>query len=577
RRGRPPRNYGDELGPAFAVYASEIYRNAEQGILERSGAAPGSRPPKHEVLRALWDTWWLSAQNLKDKYLSISRQEMAVNETHMIELLVDYPLPNEAIVAQAGLCNTARTVSRSPEPLTAFDVFLREQMPMLRSRVPDWSDAEIRRRLTASWNTMAMAERDKYDAAAVLAAKSPLQHGMHSAQPMTPTGSGQVPRGFAAGSGHKHGSRTPAQSIPRRAYVLFCRQERPLLVQANPEWDLPTVNKELGRKWKELTPAQKEVFHDLERKEFESRAVPTGSMPGAHGAEPYSTPGYPRNGGYYSGMSTPTVGGRPYGGEASSIGRPGKAGTLGSGNPHKGPSKAYVFYSRLNRKSVTSEHPEWDLATVNRELGRMWKVLSLEERQTWETRAASAATGGAGDAESASSTPQPRASPAISVQAALASTVTPSPIPAALSMNSEHANGSIPATPASGTTTPTAREDTVMAGSHEYDGEGEVEDVEMQDDETEDDESRTHLSQLKLSSQTIAPHLRVPAGANLAPVPHIPAAAPVTLPSPRSLPFAPVAAPAAGPPPTAKPAVVSNGTGSAASTPSLPESVPHGH
>ncbi|PIA18230.1 hypothetical protein COEREDRAFT_18120, partial [Coemansia reversa NRRL 1564] len=60
---------------------------------------------------------------------------------------------------------------------------------------------------------------------------------------------------------------------PRRAYVLFCRQERPLLVHANPQWDLPTVNKELGRKWKELTPDQKEVFYDLERKESESRAV----------------------------------------------------------------------------------------------------------------------------------------------------------------------------------------------------------------------------------------------------------------------------------------------------------------
>ncbi|KAI8325601.1 hypothetical protein GQ54DRAFT_244291, partial [Martensiomyces pterosporus] len=58
---------------------------------------------------------------------------------------------------------------------------------------------------------------------------------------------------------------------PRRAYVLFCRQERPLVVNANPQWDLPTVNKELGRKWKDLNAEQRQVFFDLERKEAESR------------------------------------------------------------------------------------------------------------------------------------------------------------------------------------------------------------------------------------------------------------------------------------------------------------------
>ncbi|KAJ1855084.1 hypothetical protein LPJ76_003528 [Coemansia sp. RSA 638] len=573
RRGRPPRDYGEELGPAFAVYASENYRSAEQSTQERTSCAPGTRPPKHDVLRTLWDMWWLSAQNMKDKYLGLSRQEMAVNETHMIELLVDYPLPSEAVAAQAGLRNSTRTISRSPEPISAFDVFLREQIPMLRSRVPDWSETEIRRRLTASWNTMAQAERDKYNVAAVLTATGSMQHGMHPALATTPTNGNHAPRGSSSSTGHKHGTRTPAQSIPRRAYVLFCRQERPLLVQANPEWDLPTVNKELGRKWKELTPAQKEVFHDLERKEYEARAMAAGATPGAHGADGYSGPGYPRNGAYYSGISTPTGSGKSYGRDVFA-GRPGRSGAPGSGSLHKGPSKAYVFYSRLNRKGVTSEHPEWDLATVNRELGRMWKVLSLDERHTWEARAAAVAAGTAVEIDSASSTPQPRASPAISTQAVAASTVTPSPIPTAQSMNSENVNGSIPATPVSDTTTPTAREDVNMAEIQEYDGEGEVEDVEMQDDETEDDGSRIHPSQFKVLSQPVAPHSLLPVSAVMVPAAQGPTAAPVTLPHSQ---FAPVSVPLAGPPPTAKPAVISNGTSSVASTPSLHESASHGH
>ncbi|KAJ2156499.1 hypothetical protein GGH16_005648, partial [Coemansia sp. RSA 560] len=136
-------------------------------------------------------------------------------------------------------------------------------------------------------------------------------------------------------------------------------------------------------------------------------------------------------------------------------------------------------------------------------------------------------------------------------------------------MNSENVNGSIPATPVSDTTTPTAREDVNMAEIQEYDGEGEVEDVEMQDDETEDDGSRILPSQLKMLSQPVAPHSLLPVSAVMISAAQGPTAAPVTLPH---LQFAPVSVPLAGPPPTAKPAVTSNGTDSVASTPSLHES-----
>ncbi|KAJ1733885.1 hypothetical protein LPJ61_001348, partial [Coemansia biformis] len=522
RRGRPPRDYGDELGPAFAVYASEYYQRTEHAFLERAGGPPGSRVPKSEVLRAIWDAWWLSSQATKDKYLSLSRHEMVVNETHMLELLLDYPLPGEALAAQASLRhNSARMPSRSPEPLTAFDVFVREQIPLLRSKVPDWSDSEIHRRLSVNWNSMAPAEREKY---AVLAAVSTTagsqSHSMYPTLPhsaaATPTHTVLTPRGSAGGPGIKSGPRTLGQSVPRRAYVLFCRQERPLLVQANPQWDLPTVNKELGRRWKELTAEQKEAYHDLERRECELRAAQAGVSPAAsvgfgHGREPYgaraaldsSSTGYRRGASYAdSTQYTPTgpAGGRTLGGGSAGSMPPratARSGTLGSGNPNKGPSRAYVFYSRLNRKGVTSEHPDWDLATVNRELGRMWKALSLDERQSWEGRASTVVGGGPADSESTTSTPHLRASPETSAHAtAGASTVTPSPTPAALQPAAENGATSGPVTPASEVMTPTPKDDGALPGPHgpeddgDGDGEGVAEDVEMQDDDTEDDESR---------------------------------------------------------------------------------------
>ncbi|KAJ1998060.1 hypothetical protein GGI04_005161, partial [Coemansia thaxteri] len=167
RRGRPPRDYGEELGPAFAMYASEVYKQTELVILDRSGASPGARIPKNDVLRVVWENWWLSAQGLKDKYLTLSRHEMAVNETHMLELLLEYPLPSGALAAQASHRHAPqnnRSLSRSPELVSPYDVFLSEQIPLLRSKVPDWSDAEIQRRLSVNWNSMSPSDRDRYAA-----------------------------------------------------------------------------------------------------------------------------------------------------------------------------------------------------------------------------------------------------------------------------------------------------------------------------------------------------------------------------------------------------------------------------
>ncbi|KAJ2386451.1 hypothetical protein GGI23_006486, partial [Coemansia sp. RSA 2559] len=378
RRGRPPRDYGEELGPAFAMYASENYMNTENSLIERVGDVSGvPHLPREDVLRSLWDSWWLSSQSVKDKYLSLSRQEMTENETHMLELLLDYPLPQEASVAQTS--NRSMGYNRhslSPQPAAPFDLFMREQIPILRSKVPDWSDAEISRRLAVNWNSMSSADRERYEMPATQQSAYPVAGAL-----ATPVGKVSVAR-----DGHKSGPRSSGHSAPRRAYVLFCRQERPLLVNENSSWDLPTVNKELGRRWKELSPDKKDFYHKLERKEAESRASVDASPQNGSSYAVRGNGAYQRPGGYFGGASSIPLGPSSVR-SASAIGSTiqrsgGKPGTPGSGNPNKGPSKAYVLYSRLNRKGVTSEHPDWDLATINRELGRMWKSLSLEERHT---------------------------------------------------------------------------------------------------------------------------------------------------------------------------------------------------
>ncbi|KAJ1966470.1 hypothetical protein GGI12_000045 [Dipsacomyces acuminosporus] len=559
RRGRPPRDYGEELGQAFSMFASENYLLAEQTIRERVGGGPDKAIPKPDVLRAVWDNWWLSSQMLKDKYLSRSRHEMAVNETHMLGLMIEYPLPDEGSAAQANLRQghthtQQRQQSRSPEPADPFNAFLREQIPLLREKVPDWSYDEILRRLKVNWNSMSPIDRERYSTGAGANAAANggvgnrhLQHNTH------PSATGASPYGHS-GTGRAYSSRAKFHSAPRRAYVLFCKQERPILAQANPTWDLPTVNKELGRKWKSLSPEERQEFFDLERKESESRQTgvisPGTAVGGASGT--YSTGTTPmgshNTAGYANGQPiTPTGssgGARLSGGQAAlPFIRPGgRSGTPGMGNPNKGPSKAYVYYSRLTRKSITAKHPDWDLATVNRELGRLWKAMSAEERQSWEKRSAA-------EADSAAGTPNRNESPTHGTSHSLTASIH---APSALSVNlssidgGDHSVASIPVTPASGTATPASN--SIGAMEHrDYDGEGEAEDVDLQDEETEDEDIHHRASISKAGTGAPAPR-GPPVSAY--PFKYGPTAAPI------SLPKSPVSATLPGPPPTAKPAVM---------------------
>ncbi|KAJ2550434.1 hypothetical protein GGH95_006075, partial [Coemansia sp. RSA 1836] len=330
---------------------------------------------------------------------------------------------------------------------------------------------------------MSSADREKYSTAAL------------SSGPAAPTNGGAAPRNFPASSSHRLTPRARAQSAPRRAYVLFCRQERPVLVGENPEWDLPTVNKELGRRWKDLPLDQREVYYAMEKKESDSRLssanrlsggstsfAPNSLSPGnssaanvpvAGSSSTIHVPTYQKPGGYFAGVSTTPTNGA----QAILHSNGGRPVSTGAGYPNKGPSKAYVYYSRLVRRSVTDNHPEWDLATINRELGRMWKTLPTDERQMWEARAVAAASVG----DSVSSTPRRRTSPVSHVHTLAATSVTaattPSPLPSTAAVSGDNSNTSMPATPVSGSATPMSRDDAVALLHHrDYDGESEAED-----------------------------------------------------------------------------------------------------
>ncbi|KHJ75556.1 HMG box, partial [Oesophagostomum dentatum] len=56
-------------------------------------------------------------------------------------------------------------------------------------------------------------------------------------------------------------------------------------------------------------------------------------------------------------------------------------------NAPKRALSAFFFFSQDRRPEVQQMHPEWKVGQVAQELGRMWKNVSMEEKDMYERKA----------------------------------------------------------------------------------------------------------------------------------------------------------------------------------------------
>lgn len=59
-------------------------------------------------------------------------------------------------------------------------------------------------------------------------------------------------------------------------------------------------------------------------------------------------------------------------------------------NAPKRPLSSYLFFSTEKGKEVRQEHPDWSVGDVSKEVGRMWRELSDEDRVEYEEKASEA-------------------------------------------------------------------------------------------------------------------------------------------------------------------------------------------
>ncbi|KAJ1676025.1 hypothetical protein EV182_000094 [Spiromyces aspiralis] len=511
RRGRPPRDLGTELAPTFALYVDEQYPNAEKHLarqkLQRDLATRGislpdiddtshlESPSVHakEVISYLWNKWWHLPQVQKDHYLHRTRTEIRAHPEAMQSLVTRFPVPPEALLQVQSVAMSSSQSARSQLPLgsptgtspyaqqqhqqqqqqqkhtrpikpnppasssqtgtstplpalDAYTLFCREQAPRVRSQFPDWTEEDIDRRLATQWKCMEDEERKKYEEKSLTISRRS-------------TGSGVLPGDMAPIQW------TKARGGSRRAYVIFCRYNRNSISKEHPDWELPDINKELGRRWKDLPSKEKEEYYRLER--IESGTYTSEDLRGGALNSASSSPSLLPSDIKSAEALQQKVQGMEQDAnarEADTVETP-QSGTSHSSTPSaRGPSRAYILFSRLNRSEVSKRLQDNDLATVNRELNRIWNEMSPEERSMWEERAAATPKSGPnftviGDAAKDSRQQQQKET-------------TPS------SMSAEAHQ---PAMEGRGTSGNDNKNTTAKLGSPTYD-DGEVEDVDIDDD-----------------------------------------------------------------------------------------------
>ena len=431
RRGRPPRDLGSELYPTFSLYVNEHYATAETHLNKQNQESHPREPgldndldpmtggdlstqvkpiSKDSVISWLWNQWWHLPQIQKDHYLNRARSESRARPEFIQNLVAKYPLPAEAIAQVRAVAINNVSTSRNESPMAdiiltptsaaaatttptknhntntndvsgndqqqqrpssssaapqeeastpdPYTLFCHEQMPRVSKQFPDWTVQDIERRLAIQWNNMEEEELKRYESdAKALAQKA----GSGSATFVGYTGSA---------------SWTKARGGSRRAYVLYCRYERPTIVRENVDWDLPEVNKELGRRWKEMPHDEKEKYFAMERAESGYHTNDDMSRSGSPVPTPKSAPlvRQPQTPLAHKVDHHPKI----------PLSHPLSPRTY---IPGKGPSRAYILFSRLTRSSIVKQHSDFDLAAINRELGRMWKEMTSEERTYWEDKA----------------------------------------------------------------------------------------------------------------------------------------------------------------------------------------------
>jgi len=138
---------------------------------------------------------------------------------------------------------------------SAYIFFCLEERPEIAKQNPELSSKEITKILAKNWSELKENDEDRLNELQEKALKDKERYTKEKSDSESD----------ADGEGEK-----PKKKKKMSVYMLFCKEERPVIKEENPEYNSKEIIKELGRRWTELKESKSDKIEYYEKKLKES-------------------------------------------------------------------------------------------------------------------------------------------------------------------------------------------------------------------------------------------------------------------------------------------------------------------
>jgi high mobility group protein B3 len=292
---------------------------------------------------------WNKASNVIEDVLKSSNK---FNEQEVKTILSVFSQKRQEILN--GLAGKATKKKKDPnapkKSKTSYIFFCMENRNKLKQSNPKLSATELTSKLADMWKKISPSEKQKYEDMSH-EDKSRYESEMESYSGPTEDTKKE-----------DNGPRRPLSG-----YMFFCKNMRNTIKEENPELSGKDITTELGRRWKSLSDKEKQPYLDMQNEDKQRYAEEKGDAkkPEPKKPEPKKTeskkpePKKPE----------PKI----------EVKKP----------ESKKPSsdRAFKSFCEERREDVESDHPEWNSKKVDAELSKLWKQLSLDDKEAYEIEA----------------------------------------------------------------------------------------------------------------------------------------------------------------------------------------------
>lgn len=226
-----------------------------------------------EIIKELGRVWREDTSEAdKARYAKMSADD---NSRYTDEMKDYVPPPNVGTVIEKKAKRSGPKRS-----LTSYIFFCKDQRAILKEEEPNLSTKDVTAALGKRWKALSEKDRKPYEK---LAAKDKARYEKDKASWVEPeedsvdkpvTKKGKSTKKAVKSDKGKASDKNPAAKRKKSGYILFCQDERNRIKEEHGDWTSQQVTKELGRRWKELSPDEQAAVNERAENASEDSEAP---------------------------------------------------------------------------------------------------------------------------------------------------------------------------------------------------------------------------------------------------------------------------------------------------------------